>query len=89
MFPVYGEKQRKEVIEYTCCSLKCHPSLRPIPQRAARRERRLNSQQRRLTSRKSVILRGDITTLEIQTSLSLCRPFGDSAKRWMTFQTIP
>lgn len=30
-------------------SLKCHPSLRPRPQRAARREGRLNSQQHLLT----------------------------------------
>ena len=89
MFLVYSEKQRLEVIEYTCCSLKCYPSLRPIPQRAAKRERGLNSQQRLLTSPKSVTLRGDITTLEIQTSLSPCRPFGDGAKRRLTFQTIP
>ena len=63
------------MIECTCCSLKCHPSLRPIPQRATRRETRLNSQQRRLTLlfRESLWhYEGDITTLETQTfSLAL------------------
>ena len=39
-------------------------------------------------SRKSVTPRGGIITLGIKTSLSLCRPFGDGAKRWMTFQTM-